>query len=121
MTWWRGRKKGVVDVCMREQSPIVLHHVSNHGAEEATAVPIPEPIDRSPGIEDVELPEEAESEVDEDDSSKEDGDGSESEHQVFGRFRSGCSGGFLELLELLERSVHMHAGVLGIGGGHPSQ
>ena len=40
--------------------------------------------------------------LDEDDSSKEDGDGSESEHQVFGRFHSGCSGGFLELPELLE-------------------
>ena len=30
-----GRKKGVVDVCMREQSLIVLRHVSDHGAEEA--------------------------------------------------------------------------------------
>ena len=49
-------------------------------SEEATAVPIPEPIDPDPGVEDVELPEEAESEEsDEDDSSKEEGDGSESE------------------------------------------
>ena len=30
-----GRKKGVVDVCMHEQSLIVLRHVSDHGAEEA--------------------------------------------------------------------------------------
>ena len=99
----------------------MLHHVSDHGAEEAIAVPIPEPIYPGPGIEDVELPEEAESELDEDDSSKEDGDGSESKHQVLGRFRSGCSGGFLELPELLEQSVHMRAGVFGIGGGHLSQ
>ena len=34
-----GKKEGVVDVCMREQSLIVLHHMSDHGTEEATAVP----------------------------------------------------------------------------------
>ena len=51
----------------------------DNGAEEATAVPILEPIGPSPGIEDVELPEEAKSKLDEDDSSKEEGDGSESE------------------------------------------
>ena len=79
MTWWRGREKGVVDVCMCEQSLIMLHHVSDHIAEEATAIPILEPIAPSPGIEDVELPEEAKSELDEDDLSKE-GDGSESKH-----------------------------------------
>ena len=118
MTWWRGRKKGVVDVCMYEQSLIVLCHTSDHSAEEATGVPIPEPIDTDPGIEDVELPEEAESELDEDDSSKEEGDGSESEHQVFGTFCSDCSDCFLELPEW---SVHMHTGVFGIGGRHPSQ
>lgn len=39
-------------------------------------------------------------------------------HQFFGRFRSGCSGSFLELPE---RSVHIRAGVFGIGGGHLSQ
>ena len=50
----------------------------DNSAVEATAVPILEPIDPSPGIEDVELPEEAESELDEDDSSEEEGDGSES-------------------------------------------
>ena len=52
----------------------------DNGAEEATAVPIPEPIDPDPGVEDVELPEEAESEEsDEDDTSEEEGDGSDSE------------------------------------------
>ena len=44
MTWWRERKKGVVDVCMYEQSLIVLCHMSDHSAEEATGVPIPEPL-----------------------------------------------------------------------------
>ena len=42
-------------------------------------------------------------------------------HRVFSRFHSGCSGSFLELLELPEWSVHMGTGVFGIGGGHPSQ
>ena len=42
-------------------------------------------------------------------------DGSESEHQVFGKFCSGC------FLELLQWPVHMHAGVFGIGGWHLSQ
>ena len=51
----------------------------DNGAEEATAVPIPEAIDPGPGVEDVELPEEAESESDEDGLSEEEGDGSESE------------------------------------------
>ena len=37
-----------------------------------------QPTDRGPGIEDVKLPEEAESELDEDDLSEEEGDGSES-------------------------------------------
>ena len=48
----------------------------DNGAEEATAVPILEPIDPSPGVEYVELPGEAESELDDDDLSKEEGDGS---------------------------------------------
>ena len=95
--------------------------MSDHGAKEATAVPIPEPIDCSPGIDDVELPEEAESELDEDNSSEEDGDGSESEQEVFSKFCSGCTGSFLELSELLEQSVHMCAGVFGIGSGNLSQ
>ena len=85
-----GKKEGGSSVCMHEQSLIMLHHVPDHGAEEATAVPIPEPIDPSPGIEDVELPEEAESELDEDDSSKEDGDGSESEHDGKGSLFYKC-------------------------------
>ena len=51
----------------------------DNGTEEATAVPILEPIAPSPGVEYVELPEEAILELDEDDSSEEEGDGSESE------------------------------------------
>ena len=75
---------------MHEQSLIMLCHVSDHSAEEATAVPILEPIDPGPGVEDVELPEEAESELDEDDSSKEDGDRSESKHDGKGSLFHKC-------------------------------
>ena len=64
--------------------------MSNHSTEEATAVPIPEPIDPGPGIEDVQLPEKAESELDEDDSSKEDGDGSEGNHDGKGSLFHKC-------------------------------
>ena len=60
---------------MCDQLLIVLHHMSDHGTEEVIGVPIPEPIDPGPGVEDAEVLEEPESELDEDNLSKEEGDG----------------------------------------------
>ena len=74
---WPDELRNTIELSTTTQDPAAQPMDNN--AEEATAVPILEPIDPGPGIEDVELPEEAESESDEDDSSEEEGDGSESE------------------------------------------
>ena len=74
---WPDELRNTIELSTTTQDPAAQPMDNN--TEEATAVPILEPIDPGPGIEDVELPEEAESESDEDDSSEEEGDGSESE------------------------------------------